>query len=221
MVLNLINALGTDACLGAIAAHSDHIRKNRKGPFKFQACVYSYLRNNVDMECAPLWHRRLCVVCADYDLQVVPAMQCLTVNLQELCRSNRILVVKTLANSWSTSSRYHEHHRLSCVFGCAVNCPRHSCNDAADSVRHYLSCPILWSIIGLVTKAFFGSSPCSRLGIVAVPTDLRPLALSYLLYHRMNLEHTYLVTNMSSRKCWATVLHLTFEAASAYAAEIY
>ena len=43
-------------------------------------------------------------------------------------------VIKTLANSWASSYRYHEKIKLPCLFGCT---------HGIDSLQHYTSCPTL------------------------------------------------------------------------------
>ena len=159
-------------------------------------------------------------MCHNYDLRVAPAMAALSSNIAVLSRPNRILVLKTLANSWTTSTRYHESVRLSCVFGCGHNCPVPSNRDTEDSVRHYLCCPFLWGAIQSCLTVPVPRDPRERLGISAPGLDLRPLAISYCVYHRIKQQHYSLVRNMYSRAEWGKVLQLATAAASAFVAEI-
>jgi hypothetical protein len=70
-----------------------------------------------------------------------------------------MMFIKTITNSWSTSNRYHETIRLPCIFGC---------EGAKDTLKHYLSCDILWTAtcsgLGLDSEWVNSSSISQRIG---------------------------------------------------------
>ena len=70
--------------------------------------------------------------------------------------------IKTLANGWCTSTRFHEKVRFSCLFGCCENC---------DELKHYLQCSTLVSVCASALKVSvaetwrFLSDPAYLLGL--------------------------------------------------------
>ena len=83
--------------------------------------------------------------------------------------------LKTVANAWATSHRYHEQVRLGCVFGCV---------GGDDSLSHYLSCPVLWNLVGDSFPPRDSTSPIDRMCLRS-PTKLRVVQLfcAYHIYH--------------------------------------
>ena len=81
---------------------------------------------------------------------------------------------KTYANSWTTSRRFHEARRSTCIFGCAQ----------PDDLAHYLSCVRLWRTIKFAVKGPVGKSPQDRLALVS-PTKkrLQELAIAFTVFH--------------------------------------
>ena len=64
----------------------------------------------------------------------------------------RLAALKSWANSWSTSERYHEDTILPCVFGCG----------GRDTVAHYITCDILWTIAYGCTRPQIANLYCGR-----------------------------------------------------------
>ena len=58
--------------------------------------------------------------------------------LQKLAKFEVIHVVKTWANSWAASYRFHEARRLPCLLGCP---------DGRDSMAHYQACLALRTLV--------------------------------------------------------------------------
>jgi hypothetical protein len=93
-----------------------------------------------------------------------------------------VQVIKTWANSWATSHRFHKACRLSCLFGCL---------DGADSINHYAFCPFL-------RDAMIQSSPdptnltfYSLLGMVNSSRDtLKGVAAMFYAYHSVSFHPT-------------------------------
>ena len=93
----------------------------------------------------------------------------------------RLMVIKTLVNSWSTSRRMHEPTILPCIF----------CGEGQDYLTHYLECDCLWTI--LITAAnldcfLLPFSASARLGLMH-PSEVRfkLLAGAFLVYHAIKV----------------------------------
>ena len=81
-------------------------------------------------------------------------------------------VLKTWTNSWATSLRMHEPHKLCCLFGC---------EHADDSQVHYVQCPVIFAmLIKLRSAQLVSSDPLTRLGW-GIP--IRILACVFSAYH--------------------------------------
>ena len=65
-------------------------------------------------------------------------------------------VLKTWVNSWATSHRSHESVQHRCLFGC---------DDARDSMNHYVMCPILFAITRQLVPAT-PACPLKRIGLI-------------------------------------------------------
>ena len=93
--------------------------------------------------------------------------------------------VKTVTNAWATSHRYHEHVRLGCVFGCG---------GADDTLSHYLSCPVLWDLVGDSFPPPDSTSPIDRICLRS-PTKHRVVQLfcAYHIYHCIKISERLLV----------------------------
>ena len=74
-------------------------------------------------------------------------------------KSVAMSVIKTVCNSWATSTRYHEDVRKSCFVGCHcfLDASGSEQDTPTDSLAHYLACPLLWSLIDSACR-----SPCTE-----------------------------------------------------------
>ena len=116
---------------------------------------------------------------SDFNLRVL-----LHPRLVALDPSPAMILVKTLANSWVTSYRFHSEVRFSCLFGCASVHPRTGCG-VGDNLRHYLSCPILWRIVEAATGLWAGGCAEHRTGISDCAIDLRLVAIACITYNHL------------------------------------
>ena len=107
-----------------------------------------------------------------------------------------MIVIKTLANSWATSTRYHEDIRKMCLVGCHcfLDVEEAESETPTDSLAHYLACPLFWSLISSARR-----SPCTEWEITVPqrfcldnPSVRRAnlLAIGYRIYHCMKLGHS-------------------------------
>ena len=97
------------------------------------------------------------------------------------------MVIRTIANSWTTSYRFDETIKLSCVFGCP---------DCKDELRHYLNCTALWRLIFDISGGESLSDIPSRMCITAEGSPKRT-ALAHLIYHYIKVGNRHLLPAFS------------------------
>ena len=79
-------------------------------------------------------------------------------HLRGLRSHDAIRVLKTWANGWCTSGRFHETVHLPCLFGCV---------GARDEQSHYCMCPYLYATQSYLWHPSEGSNnPICRLGLL-------------------------------------------------------
>ena len=121
--------------------------------------------------------------------------------MKDIGVSRAMIIIKTWANSWSTSDRYHEDHRFPCIFGCRshVQCdPK-----AKDVLSHYLDCPILWSLVYSARGDPLNVvvSPLERACIWQPTRDsLERLVIAHQVYHALRLGYRELVVKAIKTK---------------------
>ena len=95
--------------------------------------------------------------------------------LRKLRKHDAMRVVKTWANSWATSTRYHEAIMFPCLFGC-------SCGE--DRQSHYAQCPLLYTILLQLRPHDISACPLTRLGLVSPSRDgLLTVSCTFAGYH--------------------------------------
>lgn len=109
-------------------------------------------------------HRRLSVLCADYNGDLQSALAILEPQLLLLSQTCRAAVIQVIGNSWSASSRYNEKHIHNCTFGCGAGHPLPPEPERLDSLSHHLVCLLLWGIVADCPGLSVGSPPCTRGG---------------------------------------------------------
>ena len=95
-----------------------------------------------------------------------------------------LCLLKTWANSWSTTFRYHEAVSWPCIWGC---------EDKKDELEHYICCTHFWSGILAVTRndpALIHVDSLCKLCLVN-PSSLWAslMAVGYQTYHACKLGH--------------------------------
>jgi hypothetical protein len=91
-----------------------------------------------------------------------------------------VQVIKTWANSWATSHRFHEACRLSCLFGCP---------DGVDSINHYAFCPFLRDVMIRCSSDPSDPTYYSLLGLVNPSRDtLKGIAAMFYAYHAVSFH---------------------------------
>ena len=120
--------------------------------------------------------------------------------------------IETLANSWTTSSRYHDSAVEFCAFGC-----RH----APDDLAHYICCVRLWSAIDRATGMAGEADPDSvreRLLLESANNDRkRRLTVAFSVCHAMKQGHLDMIKRAGASGDFANVLKQTRAAAETFA----
>jgi hypothetical protein len=94
--------------------------------------------------------------------------------LMKIRKHDAMRILKTWVNSWATSHRYHESIRHGCLFGC---------DDAKDSMNHYVMCPILYGLTVQLCPAT-SSCPLKRIGLIDPTRDsVLRVACAFAGYH--------------------------------------
>ena len=121
----------------------------------------------------------------DFEVQIMKNLLC------KLRKSEALMVLKTWANSWCTSYRYHESTLLPCLFGCP---------SSPDKQAHYVMCPWLYKIVSLI-RPETSSDPLERLAMKNVTLEsLKCVACVFAGYHSIKCtpKHLSLATLSST-----------------------
>ncbi len=120
----------------------------------------------------------------------------------------RNMAIKTLVNSWSTSSRMGERDKLDGYF-----CGYHK----GDRLMHYPGCDTLWSILvscACLTTDFLGASALHRGGYIdPSPVGCNLIACAFLVYHAIKMQHSEVALESTSSGDFSPTLDLTIELA--------
>jgi hypothetical protein len=111
-----------------------------------------------------------------------------------------ITVIKTWANSWTTSARFHDGKLVHCCFGC---------DTGDDSIEHYLVCAPLWRNVSSATGYACAEDVLERICISA-PTreNLVNLLVASITYHTVKHQYLSLVWTAQATNEWATINEL-------------
>ena len=96
---------------------------------------------------------------------------------QSLNQADCMMIIKTWANSWTTSGRYHDANPITCILGC----------DQKDCMSHYIRCNPFWGknycgTGGLCTDLV--KPPAEKLCFLnANWIDLKRLCIAFKCYH--------------------------------------
>ena len=182
--------------------------------------MLAVFRQHLYSDWSALVGRRLAVLCPLFSAGVPFALANLEPRLLLVPMSIRTIVIKTICNSWCTSSRYHEAIQHHCIFGCNA-CQPCAGSPAFDQLCHYLICPRLWSIVAQVSGLPIGSTACARLGVSMEWIDLRLLALAHHIYHTLKLGNENMLGTCTSYSRWARVLDFAVVAAKIGHTELF
>ena len=95
-----------------------------------------------------------------------------------------LCVVKSWANSWCTTTRYHEVVRWPCIWGC---------EGKPDSLSHYLCCHHFWSVIASAARLgveVFNEDPRVKLCLLnPSPLWANLIAVAHQSYHAIKFSH--------------------------------
>ena len=110
-------------------------------------------------------------------------------SLKENSLNNKVIVLRSLVNSWTTSYRFHEAVCLPCVFGCSVQYPKKvDATLSRDELAHYLVCKPLWRLVSaILNQDFCGLRAPDRLGVGKV-CKFEGIVLAHQIYHDVKLS---------------------------------
>ena len=130
----------------AVASPLAKVRRlpNRMGKFQNEL-TKELTRELYPLRITEVFEKRLSTVFVDH-FGLCPRVdwsQTLKV-LQGSSMHEAMVFVKTIANSWTTSARYHDAKLVCCAFGCSLE---------RDDLAHYVACPRLWSEVDVASGA--------------------------------------------------------------------
>ena len=163
------------------------ICKYRAYPFgRLQHSLYCALVESAEIEWIELLGRRIatlspCSVFVPHEVAWWFAW-----HLKAASPSIRVIMLRTVSNSWATSHRVEQCQDSCCVFGCGLV---HPLLDTVpkDTLQHYLNCPVLWKIVRQLVGEDASSVPLVLLCLTPRYSDFRPMALAHCIYHGIRL----------------------------------
>ena len=128
--------------------------------------------------------RRLAILCPGYVFNTPATINRWVLSLGEKSLNIKVIVLRALVNSWTTSYRYHEALLLPCVFGCSKRYPKKVDETLTrDELAHYLVCPPLWRLVSdILEQDFSNMRPPERLGVGNV-CNFDGIVLAHQMYH--------------------------------------
>ena len=129
------------------------------------------------------------MLCPGYIFNISSTVASWVGSLRELSLNNKVIVLRSLVNSWTTSYRFHEAVLLPCVFGCSKVFPKkEDSNFPRDELAHYLVCRPLWRLVSDI----LGEDYCclrapDRLGVGRV-CKFEGIVLAHQMYHYIKLS---------------------------------
>ena len=133
--------------------------------------------------------RRLAVLCPGFVFNISATMARWVDSLREKSLNNKVIVFRSLVNSWTTSYRFHEAVLLPCVFGCSLQYPKkEDATFSRDELAHYLVCKPLWRLVSdILNQDFCGLRAPDRLGVGKV-CKFEGIVLAHQMYHYVKLS---------------------------------
>lgn len=163
------------------------ISKFRATPFgRLQHSLYCALVESAEIEWIELLGRQIVTLCLGSVFVPHEIAWWFAWHLKAASPSIRVIMLRTVSNSWATSHRVEQCRSSCCVFGCGLV---HPLLDTVpkDTLQHYLECPVLWKIVRQLVGEDASSVPLVLLCLTPRYGDFRPLALAHCIYHGIRL----------------------------------
>ena len=123
-------------------------------------------------------------------------------------------IIRTWANSWATSERYKETHRLPCIFGCL---------NARDELSHYIQCEVLWTMIAACTGSRLEDLTITDAQKLCWCTpslwSCKRLTVAFSVYHALRIGHGDRIHQLVHVQNFGQIHELLFEHAAWFARE--
>ena len=118
-----------------------------------------------------------------------------------------IMVIKTWANSWTTSARFHDGKLTYCCLGCPGE---------LDCIEHYMVCPPLWRTVTDTTDIARAENILERI-CISCPSrsNLLNLIVASGTYHTIKLQYCDKVLAAQKDGEWQSIFDLALSAAVA------
>ena len=118
--------------------------------------------------------------CIDPTQNSLPEFESACKLMRKMRKHDAMCIIKTWVNSWTTSYRYRETPRLTCLLGCQSH---------KDCLSHYLDCPQLQRILeDLLIEP--PSSPLAKAGLDQVSREsMYTTAAIFAGYHSVKRSH--------------------------------
>ena len=123
--------------------------------------------------------------------------------------ATKIMAIRIVCNAWTTSDRYHERHRLDCIFGCGLSGLRFGPRPK-DILSHYLSCLSLWGIIEQIIGVTIPNSPPVALCVRGQQNPII-IALAHSIYHGLKQGQALLIRSIGTLRELNRVLDAAHE----------
>ena len=125
------------------------------------------------------------------------------------------MCIKSFANSWCTSYRFHEAERLPCIFGC-TRCK--------DEFAHYLTCDPLDTVVtsSLCLPALaLSTSPLPNLGFFGQRrNNIIKIVIKFKVYHALRNEYSSLIDGAIRKDDFNDLLVQAWRLAIVFAGEL-
>ena len=127
--------------------------------------------------------KRIVTLCPGIPIDIQNASKHCIESFKQLHPSELVMCLRTLANAWTTSYRYHETPLLPCIFGCNIFRPVLKGVYYKDDLQHYLVCKQLWKLVDMVLGLKSTPSPAHRLCLLADHPPPLALVIDHSMYH--------------------------------------
>ena len=113
------------------------------------------------------------------DLSPALSAEWLQIIFPKIPMTHRLVILRTITNSWATSHRFNEPNKHVCIFGCTALRPRLPGSDPPpkDDLSHYIRCPVLWGVV----RHICGALPLAAFVVVCPQVDADDVTMAEIM----------------------------------------